>query len=102
MYIYLLKYTYAQNGEYAVNAGLQAKLPLYNQHERVYSEGTPDLYFDRVGFATKESFDSHVLLSHLKKSSIVQRALYSRAIVSAGKSKLLVRKTRSFPVSGSR
>lgn len=67
MYRHLFKYTYTQNGEYAVNAGVEAELALYNQHERVYSEGAPDLYFHCIGFATKESFDSHVHFKPFEK-----------------------------------
>jgi hypothetical protein len=60
MHIHLLKDAHAQNGENAVNAGLQAELPLYNQQERVYTEGAPDLDFDGVGLTSEEGLDSDV------------------------------------------
>ena len=67
MYIYLLKNAHAQNGENAVKAGRQAEPPLYDQQSRVYSERTPDLYFDCVGFASEERLDSYVSLQPLEK-----------------------------------
>ena len=73
MHIYLLKDAHAENGENAVNAGLQAEPPLYNQQERVYTEGAPDLNFDGVGLAPEEGLDSHV---HFKP---LEEELYSPA-----------------------
>ena len=67
MYLHLLKHAHAQNGENAVKASCQAESPLYDQQSRVYSERTPDLYFDCVGIASEERLDSYVSLQPLEK-----------------------------------
>lgn len=67
MHIHLLKYAHAENGENAVNAGLEAELPLYNHQERVNRQGAPDLNFNCVGLASEEGLDSHVHFKPFEK-----------------------------------
>jgi hypothetical protein len=56
----LLKNTNAQYGENGVNGRIDAELSLNNEQKCMGGEGAPDLYFDRVGFATVESFNFHI------------------------------------------
>lgn len=67
MHINLLEYAHTQNGENAVNAGFQAKPPLYNQQECIYCEGAPNLNFHGVGLASEEGLDPHIHFEPLEK-----------------------------------
>lgn len=56
----LLKIANAQYGENGVNGRIAAELSLNNKQKCMGGEGAPDLNFDRVGFATVESFNFHI------------------------------------------
>jgi hypothetical protein len=63
----LLKDAYAQNRENGVNAGIQIQATSYNEQKSVYSESTPDLYFDRVWLPSVKCFDSDVHFKPFEK-----------------------------------
>jgi hypothetical protein len=64
---YLLEDINAENREYRVYAHFQGEFLTYNEQQGVDSDGTPELGFDGVGFASEDHLDPQVLLEPLEK-----------------------------------
>jgi hypothetical protein len=82
-------------------AKFQLKLLAHNGHQHVNADGNPDLRLDSVVGRAEKVLDPQVLLDPLEEQFYPPAAFVELGDVSAGKSKLLVRKTKDLPVFGS-
>ena len=77
------------------------KLLFNNGNQHVSRDGAPDLRLYCVLAVADETLDAQMLLDSFEEQLDLPAALYSAAIVNAGKAVLLVRNTKVLPVSGS-
>ena len=121
-----LEERHTKNLQYCVETHIQVEPLLDDRHQDVCTYGGPDLRLQRVGAGADERLDAQVLLDSLEEQLDVpaaagrawqdirsrfksispvlarKRLRYRSAIVFAGSTKLLVKKTSLFSLSGSR